>query len=629
MEVDEVDGLHEAVRDRVAVVVRVAVDREPLGLAVEAVAEWLALGEGVWEALREAGLGVAVSDGLGECVGADGEGGPVEEMGAEMEPVPEELVVQERTRDRVADGEGVWDCGDRVRGKVHVEDPVRVEEGDAEGGDEEGLGLLLPVHVCVGLMEALAEAEWVLGVQLAEEDCDGVGVWVPLCTGECDWVVDRVLEGERVGDTGALLEGDGDGLRVLVQLDRVELRLAEGVCMKLPEQLGEGLREGVCDVHEAVDVGVWDMERLRVAEGAGVGVVVAVRVGEGLTVDTEEDGVLDAVLLWLAVGVPREDMEAEPELVGLRLRLLNVRLHVGLWSAVHVDGVTRDEVGVGEQEQTLREREEAVGDGERLGLLAEARESDPEGVGVSVAEEEGLQEPVRVLGLGVVVRVTVRTSDRDREGVREREHVAVRDPVAEAEGVDAEAEGLVLGLGVRVGVAALQDRDVLRLVDGVAVELGLGPPLRDREALPEGGVPDCVSVAGGLVLAVGVRVRLGLGVRVLQELERLCDGLREPVGEGVREAEAGGLCVRLSVRLLVSLGLAVLEWLRVRVVVAVAQGVWLGVKEGVGEGGLRDCEGVELRDAVGLPVPVALCVEEGLGLGREGDGLREGVNVGV
>ena len=469
---------------------------------------------------------------------------------------------------------------------------------------------------------------------------------------------DRVAEADAVSAGLAVTEGEGEPPEALRRglRDRVcvglPLPVGEATGLALREAVLEGLWLAVVMVHEARDAVL--------AEGVAVSVGVPEAVGEneglgmGLCVGVaEEDAVAEAVWLRPTVGLRVGVREGEEEGEGVRLGLGGEGERVGdevvVWLRVWlvlVDGVcvplavwlrVADGPGVGDR--VLDGEGEGERDSVREWVLLRTWEAVAVHVAlhvaVPVAEKVRLTvERVRVTKEAVEVAVGVREQERvERVKVRVSDWLAVR----EGEGVAAEGvsdmvvtvrEGVLLdvgvggepvGTGVREGVGL---RLRVRGAEGVGVSVGEaeGDALlesvrldaeRERDAELEGeGEPERepVKCDGLRVEAVSVREDVGLGVRVpLHDAELLAD--REAVGE--REAKA--------------LPLAVTEGLGVRVTERGRDGVALGLRERVWDGGLRLGDGehaaVWEREGVAEQLPEAVAVDR-VGDAGEAEAVR-------
>ena len=676
------------------------------------------------EGVDDAGDGVAVErEGVGVRVGGVGTGLAV---GVKVMVAVDRDRVRDREHVRVLEALDAVAVGERVSEGGWEEDRVRDTEDEmvrvwlglreSEGaGDRERVGLRvgvrdrlrLGVWVCVAHNDGVRVRE-----RVGERDCVGVGrvavgwsVWLQLegeAVGEAHFEAEGVVEAEaeveavtRAEQEAVVAEGVGaeavvDGTVVAVREAvalRVALRVALCGCVRV-EAVQEGLevglsdlglRDGVCvgyvglDVAEAVGVvdgvgeegrdgvpegereterdgdrvgrllvceleGVWeaDWERLRVQ------VLVRVTMGDG-----------DGLLVWMGLedglGVLRVTVLLRPEGVKVADRV-----------AVVVGAADWERERVHERETVDMADREAVGVGVREGLRGGERDR------VWVGLHDG------AVGVGVVVRVWVKTGVRVRVTVRERVQLGL------AVGVLAVREALSVAVSVGVSVGrvrvAVVEREEER-VEGDGDSEGLAEVVRvDRVRLRLNG--DCVGVELRLGVSDRVAVRLVVYVRS-HEAVTVSDAVADD-GVGLRVAvpfrlmvwvsvavavapgvgEAVGVGVRLTEQLLDSendterrVDVHVRELLRD----AVPEGVSAGVSDGVKVSlqlrlqvrvsatlALRDVEATAVEVTVREPLTVvdgdrreAVSVVQVLvadGVGGETVGVREGeraVGVGL
>ena len=387
---------------------------EALGLAdagdtdTDAVATRLQEAVVVW-------LGVRLRVKEGDAVGA----GVADGLGLELRD-PEGLGVGDRETERLPGeqvGVALWETlWERLKVEVTDEERLRVRIGDGEGV-REGLRLGLPEREG-GVAEAEAERP-----RLRERVREAVEDGVSLTTALCETV--RVRERVPVSSRDGVIDGDGDGLG--------EGEAGESVALD-----GEN-REWVGEGGEAVpeQLSVWEAEALLERVGVRCAVGLSLRLRERLGVELKERVADQGLRVRLQVVA---DREAEEESDALRLRLqvsdrLPLRSSVALGDAVRL----RLKVRVREAERdTLRsrvcEREREPVGGLRLRVTARLRLWDGVGLRLLVAVNDGVQ-----VGLAVGLRLGCPVADRDWEA-NEADHVAVGVGVTDTVAVGADVD---------------------------------------------------------------------------------------------------------------------------------------------------------------------------------------------
>ena len=528
---------------------------------------------------------------------------------------------------------------ERLGGRVRVREatrpglPLRLRvavarsEGVREEGDAEGLA------EAVGRRDAV-------GAAAQDGVGERVGGWLGVAV---SWLLPVPL-GRRLQEPvedGGERERAADGVSDACA-EPVAVATSVSVPVRLPGTVRdpEGIADGVArPVGDAVAERVGEGERLvrdALAVGRGLPVWVGVAAPDGHP-EADGDGVSVAVSRCRAVaeGDAVEDWD-------------NVRLAV--WGGVAVGA------RVGEREAPdVRERvPEAVRE------LGSVRGREAVGVAVPVPEgpplEEGVRDSVAAAladrdpaGLAVAVVLREALADREVVAVRPRNAVTVAVGLGEADGVGRQVH---VAVAVGLGDEAERVRDSGRDAVGVA----LAGPWHVLERLQ---VAEVAVAVGGVLEGVRVGVRLAEGVGLADGLPLSASdmepvGVREPVrrddavpvrvrhavpvakagseavgdGVGVRRAVQVRACDGLSVRIAdrdserrplgVLVGLGVTDALqvgarsRVTVTVAVQRDVSVALTVG---GSVR----LTVGPSEGLAV--------GLGLGAEGEAMREGVAV--
>jgi hypothetical protein len=358
---------------------------------------------------------------------------------------------------------------------------------------------------------------------------------------------------------------------------------------------GEGVEED-----DAQPVG--ERELVAVADTLGEGVGDVDREGEAVGLDesveeADSEGVPEAEALLERTAVAVVDTVPEP-------------LTLGDGDAPGVREALRDWLPLGEA-LPLREAKEAVGqlegEGERL-CVGLAVGVPPLGVGVARLFRDALLEPLRV-SVGDAEKLAHADAAAVGVAMRDTEPLALRHAVGELEEEgesedrgDADTPALVVVVGHREGEAAgvpVPARGGL----GEALVLIEGEPLCDWLAVPRGDAvkeEDGVRDGDGEPLVLGERDAPPLADT---ECVMLSDAVEEPDEEGLVDALAVGVHVRLDVALPVDVGLAV--DVRVPEVVALEERVPVDVR-------VPEVVALEERVPVDVRVPEVVAVEEGV-----------------
>ena len=475
----------------------------------------------------------------------------------------------ERLAVDVGSAVGLWEGDlDRVALNIWEPDRVRVAERDEAG-------LRVPVAVAVQVADAVPD-----GDARTAPDADLLGVAEPVRVREAASVGRRVRVGVGVRLRDAEAEsvswGGGEAVPVAVWLrvhdgDALVLGAEDSDAVHVKPRLREDVpeRETVptC-VSEAVDRGLDVAEAAAVAVGVKTAESESEAGREGLWVGVSEQ--LGCVRVWFAVGVVDgvwvgETVKfAEGVVVGLAVRVTDTEAVVlpsplsdALQLAVHVAERAEEAVGVRVRwadADTVKDDAVGRGDGEGVPVMVRGGESEAETVGERLHDPE-LREAVadRVAvrrGVGDGVRVGVGDAEWGGDGEGEAGALAEADPVAVAEGCAVAVAVADVTEGVALGGDAVRDAlcVAVALPEGVpgAVWVNVGEGLGERETLGDTRrESDCDSESEGVV--DGLEVAVGVG-RAVQDADCVAVPLRlkVAVGAGVRDCE--GLPLREAVR---------------------------------------------------------------------------------